>query len=93
MYDRKWYQERLELIKAICDGKTIQARAPQIWIDLERLTLIDPVDQYRVKPEPTVIERNVVCKNGWLESNLGEIPNIRYTFDPETKQPIKVELI
>jgi len=44
--------EKLMLITAYANGKTIQYRGGDIWEDLGHPTWTEPTDHYRVKPEP-----------------------------------------
>ena len=87
-----------ELIKAWADGAEIQYRAIPgrgDWLNGHQHMIWDHFAEYRIKPEPIVVEEHVYF------SDLHGFPifkkqfpvNIRLTFDPETKKPIKVELI
>ncbi len=57
---REQIKEKLFLIQAFADGKIIQGRVRDGWIDLEYPTFLDPLDSYRIKPEP----REVWIKDG-----------------------------
>lgn len=50
---------------------------------------------WRVKPEPVVVEKYI-----WLDASCNETrvsvsssPNARFTFDPDTKELVKAEVI
>jgi hypothetical protein len=42
----------LSLIQALAEGKTIQYRSGSQWNDMIELEFVDPLELYRIKPEP-----------------------------------------
>ena len=88
-----------EVIKAWADGKPIQYKAYDSpdWRDVEKAHPFFDNDflEWRVKPEAIVVENYV-----WLDVSCNETrvsvssnPNARFTFDADTKQLIKAEVI
>lgn len=88
-----------EAIKAWADGKPIQVRFKNgaFWIDEEfdgGVPLFnDPDREWRVKPEVIAIEKYI-----WLDASCNETrisvsssPNVRFTFDSDTKELVNVE--
>lgn len=93
-----------EAIKAWADGKPVQYKNLKVsdeWVDYEVVGDQMPMFfgssyfEWRVKPENTIVERNI-----WLLDNeevikvsAGGMPNVRFTFDPDTKKLVKAEVI
>jgi hypothetical protein len=87
-----------EVLRAIADGQEVE-----YWsIEAEEWVTggyINPITSYnlkwRVKPEPPIVlnEHVYVSVTGKPTFHILYRPNVRFTFDPETKLPIKVELI
>lgn len=92
-----------EVLRAIADGQEAEYLYVDKWLPMtiNRSPLTDPEYTWRIKPKPPiVIERHymksdisddalVVC----YPEHKDYKPNVRFTFDPDTKLPIKVELI
>lgn len=89
-----------EVIKAWADGKPIQVRFKNstFWIDEEfdsGVPLFNDSDrEWRVKPEPVVVEKYI-----WLDAahnetriSVSSSPNVRFTFDSDTKELVNVEV-
>ena len=87
-----------EAIKAWADGKKIQYRSDEIkdWQDMPICTPSWFEDvEYRIKPEPLIVEDHVYYSesiNTWNNASFKK-PNIRFTFDGETKELKSVEII
>jgi hypothetical protein len=90
-----------EVLRAIADGKEVEYRVHKE--DIWRLPVdFNPIAQqhleWRIKPEPKppIVSEEHVYFSEFHGYNLVKKqfpPNIRFTFDPDTKLPIKVELI
>jgi hypothetical protein len=90
-----------EVLRAIADGKEVEYRVHKE--DIWRLPVdFNPIAQqhleWRIKPEPKppiVVELHVrysdLIASPIVQKSLPN--NVRFTFDPDTKLPIKVELI
>jgi hypothetical protein len=87
-----------EVLRAIADGKEVEYYRPE-YDDWQLMSLyLNPLEykrlEWRIKPEPkppiVVEQRYVFCRGTAVDAGK---PNIRFTFDPDTKLPIKVELI
>jgi len=85
-----------EVIKAWADGAEIQSRIHNSgWVDCSAPHWYEG-SEYRVKPEPPiVVEEHVYFSDlhGYPVFKKQFPVNIRFTFDPKTMNPIKVELI
>jgi hypothetical protein len=90
-----------EVLRAIADGKEVEFWIPEgKWLTALYPTQKNPITypdlEWRIKPEPKppiVVEKHTLLDGyGYMTAGNGE-PNIRFTFDPDTKLPIKVELI
>lgn len=88
-----------KVIKAWADGKPIQYKAYDSpdWHDVEKAHPFFDNDflEWRVKPEAIVVENYI-----WLDASCNETgvtvssnPNVRFTFDTDTKKLIKAEVI
>lgn len=53
-YTRAWWKERLHLIQAFAEGKTVESISAdgKSWIPSTRNYFSSPVDEYRIAPEP-----------------------------------------
>lgn len=85
------------VLRAIADGKEVEWCR---WNETEwhGSRIHNPMSdwqlEWRIKPQPPIV-RNLCFaadNDGYLKV-CSEKPNVRVTFDPETKLPIKVELI
>ena len=56
--DRKQAKKLAPIITAFGDGKEIQYYYTTKWIEIERLSFIEPIGKYRIKPEPRVLYVN-----------------------------------
>ena len=45
-------KELLPIIQAFAEGKTIQYKFNEGWLDLDRLVVLRDTSKYRIKPEP-----------------------------------------
>jgi hypothetical protein len=82
-----------EVLRAIADGKEVEYRihAEDIWrLPIDFNPIAQQHLQWRIKPEMLIREIYITDNAITLEHSK---PNIRFTFDPDTKLPIKVELI
>lgn len=88
-----------EVLRAIADGKKVEFKlAEGHWVSP---TTSNPIEHdylgWRIKPEPkspiVVEEHFKLCGQSDWSFSSEDIPNIRFTFDPDTRLPIKVELI
>ena len=51
---REQVKQILPLLQAYAEGKTVQIKEDNGWVDLDELSFAEPLlDSYRVKPEPT----------------------------------------
>lgn len=96
-----------EVLRAIADGKEVEYfNTPNnSWQEMSFITpLTYPELAWRIKPEPKppiVEDKHVYFSDMakvvyFIDSaipNKSFVPNVRFTFDPDTKLPIKVELI
>jgi hypothetical protein len=89
------------VLRAIADGKEVEFRfkGDVLWrkqVDVAN-PLSNPHLEWRIKPElkpPIVVEEHFqLCGQSNWSFSSEDIPNIRFTFDPDTGLPIKVELI
>jgi hypothetical protein len=94
-----------EVLRAIADGKEVEYWYEDEW---QQDSSTNPITNghlaWRIKPEPKppiVEDKHVYFSDMakvvyFIDSaipNKSFVPNIRFTFDPDTKLPIKVELI
>lgn len=86
-----------EVIKAWADGADIQFKRGSTWEDYDNSEGLPDFDFgiWRVKLEAIVVENYI-----WLDASHNETrisvsssPNVRFTFDPDTKSLIKAEII
>jgi hypothetical protein len=91
-----------EVLRAIADGKEVEFWIPEgKWLTALYPTQKNPITypelEWRIKPEPkppiVLNEHLYLSLTGKPTFQLLYQPNIRFTFDPNTKLPIKVELI
>ena len=89
-----------KVLRAIADGKEVEFKGltTENWMQLNYINPINsPEFEWRIKPEPKppIIEEWYLFHggNGNFFVNDKFLPNVRFTFDPDTKMPIKVELI
>jgi hypothetical protein len=87
-----------EVLRAIADGKEVEYWYLGEWLpmtaDRSPLTHLDY--DWRIKPEPKppiVIEVTAATDGACMFYVVDQSKNTRFTFDPDTKLPIKVELI
>lgn len=85
-----------ELIKAWADGAEIQVYN-QDWLDCFAPSWCDYLE-YRIKPEPKPDEVRYVACDAWLDeydvsSSKYDAHNLKLTFDGETGQLKKVEVL
>ena len=94
-----------EVLRAIADGREVQVKILNEWTDsligtpFVKKIATDPIShpdlEWRVKPKPPIVQEVCVYLT---EENIFVVKqfrpsNTRFTFDPDTKMPIKVELI
>jgi hypothetical protein len=85
-----------EVLRAIADGQEVE-----YWsIEAEEWVTggyINPITSYelkwRVKPKPPIVDVIRLHYDSFVRIDYDDPANVRLTFDPETKQLIKVELI
>ena len=91
-----------EVLRAIADGKEVQFKGEYSgeWLETKYVNLnpiTHPDLEWRVKPEPKpdiVVDRHVCIISGIdFYSNQFDVPNVRYTFDGETRKLKKAEVI
>lgn len=88
-----------EVLRAIADGEKVEYfNSPNnCWQEMDSITPLNyPELSWRIKPEPPIVaEEHVYFSDlhGYSVFNKQFPTNIRFTFDPKTKNPIKVELI
>lgn len=96
MTERKPHRNA-EVIKAWADGADIQFKRGSTWEDYDNSEGLPDFDFgiWRVKPEAIVVENYI-----WLDASCNETrvsvsssPNARFTFDPDTKELVKAEVI
>ena len=89
--------KQAEALRAIADAKELQYRydSRDSWKDMR-----EPVDpfrnpdfEWRVKPKPPIVDVIRLHYDSFIRIDYDDPPNVRLTFDPDTKQLIKVELI
>lgn len=92
--DGKPIQCRIENQKEWIDWDTDRLR------NLKTSALFYPFDvprfdqfEWRVKPEAIVIENYIWPDDNCTRLSVSSSPNVRFTFDPETKSLIKAEVI
>lgn len=86
-----------DVLRAIADGKEVEYYKEHLkeWgSDGCTNPIWHSYFQWRIKPEPPIVveKHTLLDEYGYMTAGNGE-PNIRFTFDPDTKLPIKVELI
>jgi hypothetical protein len=81
-----------EVLRAIADGKEVEWCSSEGWMPADPHTnpLAHDYLPWRIKPEPPT--RELYITDDAITLNHSK-PNVRFTFDPDTKLPIKVELI
>ena len=85
-----------KVLRAIADGQEVE-----YWsIEAEEWVTggyINPITSYelkwRVKPKPPIVDVIRLHYDSFIRIDYDDPPNVRLTFDPDTKQLIKVELI
>lgn len=84
-----------EAIKAWADGADIQFKRGSTWEDYDTSEGLPDFDFgiWRVKPEAIVIENYIWPDDTCTRLSVSSSPNVRFTFDPETKSLIKAEVI
>ena len=87
-----------EVLRAIAAGKEVEYMGCfREWIaPLTANPITRPDLEWRIKPEPKppiVKEMHIFCEEQFIANSYIKPSNIRFTFDPDTKLPIKVELI
>jgi hypothetical protein len=87
-----------EVLRAIADGKEVEYWYKYEWRqDSSTNPITNGHLEWRIKPEPkppiVLNEHLYLCLRGKPTFKLLYQPNIRFTFDPDTMLPIKVELI
>lgn len=85
-----------EVLHAIADGNSYEYFNGNEWVETKSVTPLTHVHlDFRIKPKPPIIKEWYVFYGGHgnLIINDKFLPNIRFTFDGDTKFPIKVELI
>ncbi len=87
-----------EVLRAIADGRDVEYRASEnLWVVMDRHTnpLDHPYYEWRIKPTPPIVVERCICLNDPVGIVIAHSTpfNVRFTFDPDTKMPIKVELI
>jgi antitoxin (DNA-binding transcriptional repressor) of toxin-antitoxin stability system len=92
-----------EVLRAIADGKEVEMKIRDRWVATLinapfATDVVNPISspdfEWRIKPQPPIVveKHTLLDEYGYMTAGNGE-PNIRFTFDPDTKLPIKVELI
>jgi hypothetical protein len=84
-----------EVLRAIADGKEVEYWYLGEWLPMtaDRSPLTHPDYDWRIKPQPPIVVEEHCCFDDGVYRYNGKPENIRFTFDPDTKLPIKVELI
>jgi hypothetical protein len=88
-----------EVLRAIADGKEVEYWYKGEWRqDSSTNPITNGHLEWRIKPEPKppiVRDENIYFSEmqGYTVTSYLDTPNVRFTFDPDTKLPIKVELI
>lgn len=84
-----------EVIKAWADGADIQFKRGSTWEDYDNSEGFSDFDFgiWRVKPEAIVIENYIWLDDNCTRVSVSSSPNVRFTFDPDTKSLIKAEVI
>jgi hypothetical protein len=88
-----------EVLRAIADGKEVEYWYKGEWRqDSSTNPITNGHLEWRIKPEPKppIVHSTHIHLNekvNWWSYNDAQTPNVRFTFDPDTKLPIKVELI
>ena len=86
-----------EVLRAIAAGKEVEYMGCfREWIaPLTANPITRPDLEWRIKPEPKppIVTELHIAYESFTYINYGKPENIRFTFDPDTKLPIKVELI
>lgn len=93
------------ILRAIADSKEVEVEFKRLdtgeWVPMMSERYVNPVTDYhlewRIKPEP---KPPIVKEWHFIYGGHGNFfvddhfeSNIRFTFDPDTRLPIKVELI
>ena len=86
-----------EVLRAIADGQDVEYFNKEYdeWKPMsgEITPLTYQLLNWRVKPKPPIVaDKHIYWGEDWTCHHLKE-PNVRFTFDPDTLLPIKVELI
>jgi hypothetical protein len=88
-----------EVLRAIADGKEVEYYKEHLqeWgTDVDINPIWHSYFQWRIKPEPKppiMVDDCVQLEDSYVVVFGVGPANIRFTFDPDTKLPIKVELI
>lgn len=84
-------KELLPIIQAFAEGKTIQYKFNEGWLDLDRLVVLRDTSKYRIKPEPKYrpFKNQEECWNemhkhpdfGWIKGKVtGEYKQVIRVF-------------
>ena len=84
-------KELLPIIQAFAEGKTIQYKFNEGWLDLDRLVVLRDTSKYRIKPEPkySPFKNQEECWNemhkhpdfGWIKGKVtGEYKQVIRVF-------------
>jgi hypothetical protein len=86
-----------EVLRAIADGHDYEYFNGNEWVETKAVTPLTHLHlDFRIKPSPPIVtELHIAYESSesFTYINYGKPDNIRFTFDPDTKLPIKVELI
>ena len=95
MSERKPHRNA-EAIKAWADGADIQFKRGSTWAAYDNSDGLPDFDFgiWRVKPEPVVVEKYIWLDPAYNETRMSvsSSPNVRFTFDPDTKELVNVEV-
>jgi hypothetical protein len=82
-----------DLIVAWAEGKVIQAKYNQTWIDQRTPQWDENYIKYRIKPEPIPDVIQEMHMTRFKATMMYADPNLRLTFDGETGDLKKAEVI
>ena len=85
-----------KVLRAIADGEEVEWKmiGDDTWrTDCHYNPISQPLLDWRVKPKPPIVDVIRLHYDSFIRIDYDDPANVRLTFDPDTKQLIKVELI
>lgn len=93
MTDRAHWAKMLPIIRAFVDGKEVELCDYGEWRNTSNPSFSTGYI-YRIKPEPIVVNERVEFNiDIGVRLRIPDTPNLRLTFDPDTKELLTAEVI